>query len=284
QVEVDEQQINLDRFNLFFPEKRPFFLENAGLFSVGSSGEAEVFFSRRIGIADNGQAIPIVGGGRLSGVAGPINVGVLSMQTEATANGSANNFTVGRVQRDLPNRSNLGAIVVNRQTTGLDVGGNHNRTVALDGRAGLGRTGLLSGFVARSSTPGIASDQRAYQIEARNETQPLTMRLGYTDVGTDFNPEVGFLARRGGYRKVDSLIFGRLRPRSWRRFQELRPHSNYRAYWDQNGFQQTGYWHIDQHWELKSGDEFHTGFNLTREGVLTPFQIYPGVFVPAGTY
>ena len=71
QVEVDEQQINLDRFNLFFPEKRPFFLENAGLFAVGASGEAELFFSRRIGIAETGEEIPILAGGRLSGKAGP---------------------------------------------------------------------------------------------------------------------------------------------------------------------------------------------------------------------
>jgi hypothetical protein len=76
QVEVDEQQINLDRFNLFFPEKRPFFLENAGLFSVGTPGEVEVFFSRRIGIAQDGQEIPIYGGARLSGRAGPVNVGL----------------------------------------------------------------------------------------------------------------------------------------------------------------------------------------------------------------
>ncbi len=81
QVEVDEQQINLDRFNLFYPEKRPFFLENAGLFAVGSPSEAEVFFSRRIGIADDGKEIPIYAGARLSGRAGPVNVGFLNMQT-----------------------------------------------------------------------------------------------------------------------------------------------------------------------------------------------------------
>ena len=67
QVEVDDQQVNLDRFNLFFPEKRPFFLENAGQFGVGSTGEVDLFFSRRIGIGSNGSIVPIVGGARLSG-------------------------------------------------------------------------------------------------------------------------------------------------------------------------------------------------------------------------
>src|SRR5262249_22563833 len=111
QVEVDEQQINLDRFNLFFPEKRPFFLENAGLFSVGNPSEAELFFSRRIGIAPNGAEIPIVGGTRLSGKLGNTSVGFLNMQTEAMPGvAPANNFTVGRAQRELPNRSALGVM------------------------------------------------------------------------------------------------------------------------------------------------------------------------------
>src|SRR4029450_6759453 len=103
EAEVAEQQVSLDRFNLFFPEKRPFFLENAGLFAVGASGEAEVFFSRRIGIADNGEAIPIIAGGRLSGKAGPVNVGLLNMQTDDTVDSAANNFTVARVTRHFAN-------------------------------------------------------------------------------------------------------------------------------------------------------------------------------------
>ncbi|MBT8307926.1 MAG: carbohydrate binding family 9 domain-containing protein, partial [Maribacter sp.] len=73
QVEVDQQQVNLDRFNLFFPEKRPFFLENAGLFSVGSPGEVDLFFSRRIGIGEEGNVVPIIGGARVSGKANRTN-------------------------------------------------------------------------------------------------------------------------------------------------------------------------------------------------------------------
>ena len=91
QVEVDDQQINLDRFSLFFPEKRPFFLENAGAFTVSNRGggfndtsQTELFFSRRIGIGAEGQPIPILGGARLSGkVSNSVTVGVLNMQTES---------------------------------------------------------------------------------------------------------------------------------------------------------------------------------------------------------
>ena len=286
QVEVDEQQINLDRFNLFYPEKRPFFLENAGLFAVGSPSEAEVFFSRRIGIADDGTEIPIYAGARLSGRAGPVNVGFLNMQTgEGSGADPANNFTVARVRRDFMDRSSVGAIFVGRQATGdLAREDEHNYAFAADGRWGIGRSGLVSGWAARTATPGVSGHQHAYQVQARNDTQPLTVSLTYLETGQNFNPEVGFLSRTGGFRKVEGLVFSRLRPKSMPKFQEIRPHSNYRAYWDHTGFQQTGYWHIDSSWELKNAWEFSTGINLTREGVIDPFPIYPGVVVPRGTY
>jgi hypothetical protein len=286
QVEVDEQQINLDRFNLFFPEKRPFFLENAGLFAVGSPSEVEVFFSRRIGIAPNGQEIPIYAGGRLSGRAGRVNLGLLNMQTGEGNDGSpANNFTLARVRQDFTNRSSFGAIAVGRLGTGdLAADNDRNGTFAMDGRWGIGRTGLLSGYVARTATPGVSGNQHAYQVQARNDTQPLTMSLTYLETGQNFNPEVGFLSRIGGFRKVEGMVFSRLRPKGLSKFQEVRPHSNYRAYWNHAGFQETGYWHIDTSWELKSAWEFSTGVNLTREGVVAPFIIYPGVAVPPGTY
>ena len=286
QVEVDEQQVNLDRFNLFFPEKRPFFLENAGLFSVGASSEAEVFFSRRIGIDDNGEPIPILAGARLSGRAGPVNVGLLNMQTDdADGRQPATNFTVARVRRDFRGRSNVGAIYTGRYaTSGAGREAARNSAFAADGRLGIGQTGLLSGFVARTESPGRRDGQHAYQISARNETQPLTLSLAYTETGTNFNPGIGFLSRPGGFRKIEALAFSRLRPQALSRFQELRPHSIYRAYFNHDGFQETGFWHIDQHWELNNGYEFHTGVNLTREGVVDPFLISPGIEVPAGTY
>jgi hypothetical protein len=286
QVEVDEQQINLDRFNLFFPEKRPFFLENAGLFAVGSPGEAELFFSRRIGIADTGEAIPIVGGARLSGKAGPVNVGLLNMQTESVPGVSpGNNFTVARVRQDFRNRSNLGAIFVGRHATGDAAGDdNHNRAFAIDGRIGIRASGMLTGFFARTATPGASDGQHAFQVQARNETQPFTVNVAYTETGEHFNPEVGFLSRTGGFRKFEASVYGRIRPDDLFKLQELRPHSTYRNFWDHDGFLQTGFWHLDNHWEFENGYEVHTGMNLTREGVTRSFEIFPGVTVPTGTY
>ena len=109
QVEVDEQQINLDRFSLFFPEKRPFFLENAGLFAVGTAREAEIFFSRRIGIGPDGEEIPIIGGGAPDRPrrTRPTS-GCSTSRPSASATTPSNNFSVARVNHELPNRSALG--------------------------------------------------------------------------------------------------------------------------------------------------------------------------------
>ncbi|MDQ3068298.1 MAG: carbohydrate binding family 9 domain-containing protein [Acidobacteriota bacterium] len=285
QVEVDEQQVNLDRFTLFFPEKRPFFLENAGLFSVGSAAEAEIFFSRSIGIGPRGEQIPILGGARLSGRVGGVTVGLLNMQTGTVDRVAVpNNFTVGRVKRDLPNRSAVGAMFVNRQATEREAdAGDYNRSLAVDGRWGIGKYGLLSGFAARTFTPGRQGSQAASQVTAQRTAPSWDLIASYTQTGRDFNPEVGFLTRRNGWRKPEVLTLHRIRPARFIGIQELRPHFSYRGYWNPDGFQETGYAHFDNHWEFRSGWEVHTGVNLTREGVVRPFTI-SGVPVTPGTY
>jgi hypothetical protein len=285
QVEVDELQINLDRFNLFYPEKRPFFLENAGLFAVGSPAEVELFFSRRIGIGEQGEVIPILAGARVSGQVHGLNVGLLNMQTDSLGSQAASNFTVARVRKDLPNRSNIGAIVVNRDGTGsLSGPGDYNRSFAVDGRAGIGRYAFVSGFAARTVTPDSGDDASAFEVRTERDSPAWLLTSTFTSVGRDFNPEVGFLSRDGGFRKGEALIFYRYRPADLLGLQEIRPHTSYRGYWDRDGFHQTGFAHFDSHWEWKNGFELHTGFNLTREGVTQPFEIYPEVFVPRGTY
>jgi hypothetical protein len=282
QVEVDDQQVNLDRFPLFFPEKRPFFLENAGFFSVGNPGEVDLFFSRRIGIGDDGQTIPILGGGRVSGKAGRFNVGVLNMQTGEKGLVASTNFGVARVSRDLPNRSSVGAIFTNRQAMG-DFAGDDGRTFGADGKWGIGQTTMISGFVAKTDTPGVTASDHAYNLRSQTNTPRFDLTLGYQEVGSGFNPEIGFLSRRG-YRKPDAFLMTRWRPQDFIGIQELRPHVNFRGFWGFDDFQETGFVHLDNHWQFRDSTEIHTGMNLTREGVRTPFEIYPGIFVPPGTY
>ena len=284
QVEVDEQQINLTRFNLFFPEKRPFFLENAGNFAMGQNQAVELFFSRRIGIADDGTLVPILGGARLSGKAGAYNLGVLNMQTESVENvTSANNYTVASVSRELPNRSSLGALFVNRLGTGSTAGeDNWNRTWGVDGKLGIGPLFTVTGFAARTETPGRTGRQHAANARAEYQRRGGRIWLGYTEVGDDFNPEVGFLTR-DGYRNLDTGWFLNLRPDvSWLR--ELRPHVTYRGFWDFDGFKQTENIHIDSHVDFESGAYFSPAVNRTEEGLGAPFEIFPGIVVAPGTY
>lgn len=285
QVEADEQQVNLDRFNLFFPEKRPFFLENAGNFTMGSPGEVEMFFSRRIGIGPEGQIVPILAGGRLSGKAGGFNIGLLNMQTRSVDDVTpANNFTVARAFRDLPNRSRIGGIFVNRAATGDNVpSGSNSQTYGFDGKWGIGRYSAVEGYVAKTSTPGLSGQDHAFNVSAEHDSPAWLLMAAYREVGEDFNPTVGFL-RRSDYRRPSGLVMYRWRPSDLFGLLELRPHVSYNAYYKPDGFQESGRWHIDNHFEWRNGSEIHTGFNLTHEGVIQPFEIFPGVIVPPGSY
>ena len=289
QVEVDDQQINLDRFTLFFPEKRPFFLENAGLFSVGQSGAVDIFFSRRIGLGNSGEQVPIIGGGRLSGKVGRnTNIGFLNMQTASLGAGGTpgQNFTVARVRQDLANRSNIGAIVVNRDATGsLGRDGDYNRTYAFDGRWGIGEGGTISGFAAATDTPELSGDDAyAYAMSAQHQSERARLSLGYTEVAPNFNPEVGFLARQS-YRRMNASVFTTFRPDDFMGVHEFRPHVNHNTVFDfATGQRETQFTHIDNHTEWRNGYEIHTGMNLSKEGVFEPFEIFPGVVVPPGTY
>lgn len=286
QVEIDDQQVNLDRFDLFFPEKRPFFLENSGFFTVGNAGEVDLFFSRRIGIGPGGEPIPIRGGGRVSGKLGQYNLGLLNMQTADYADRLAgSNFTVLRVSRDLPNRSSVGALFTGRHGVG-DLAADHdaNRTYAVDGKIGILQHTVLSGFLSRTETPKFDGGDHAYNVRTRTNLPRFDLEFGYQEIAPGFNPEVGFLSRRG-YRKPDARLMTRWRPRNFMHLQEIRPHTSYRAFFGfDDDLLETEYWHIDSHWQFKNSYEVHTGVNITEEGVRRAFEIYPGVWVPPGSY
>ena len=302
-VEVDRQQINLDRFSLFFPEKRPFFLENAGMFTVsntrqvagGNRAQTELFFSRRIGVGTvegegrsdlGGREIPILAGARLSGkVSDSVTVGFLNMQTEEVDGVTpANNFTVARVRRDLPNRSNIGVLFVSRHATG-DLAGDDdfNRTYAVDGHWGIGQNGQIAGFAARTQTPGLDGDDYAYNVAWDYNSQAWRFTLGYIEIADDFNPEVGFLRRRG-FRNLDTGFSYIHRLKNFLKVQQIRPHATFNRFWNFDGFQETSFLHIDNDVEFNDSSLLKTAWNMTGEGVTTPFEIAEGVVVPIGIY
>ena len=288
QVEVDEQQVNLDRFNLFFPEKRPFFLENAGQFSVGRAEEVELFFSRRIGISDDGSVIPVDGGMRLSGKIGSsTNIGLLHMQTAAVDSvAPENRFTVARVSQELSNRSSIGAIFTDRNGDGsflVPAGDDRNRAYAIDGRWGIGDDLTLSGWLAQTDTPGLDEDDRAFGVQAAYTSADWQVDTHYTEVQPNFNPELGFLSRTN-YRKFETIILRNVRNDAWQRVLQLRPHVAYRSYWKPDGFQESGLVHLHLPVDHRSGSEWGPVVNFTRDGVVEDFEIVDGVIVPADTY
>jgi hypothetical protein len=294
QVEVDEQQINLTRFNLLFPEKRPFFLENRGLFAVGRSGEVDLFFSRRIGITETGTLVPIRGGARLSGKLGGVNVGLLNMQTEQVGCGPsdvscapANNYGAVRVNKDLRNRSSLGGIFVNRTATGSGVGSEGwNRTWGVDGKLGIRDSLTFNGFAARTETPGLAGREHAFSSGVEYQTRARRAFLEYTEMGEDFNPEVGFLERPDGFRQVWTGWRENVRTEGLQKIgvREWGPHFSYESFWGFDGFQETATLHIDQMWDFERGGQVSPALNIQYEGLREPFEIYPGVIVPPGSY
>ena len=287
QVEVDTEQINLSRFNLRFPEKRPFFLENSGLFTIGKEDELDLFFSRRIGLDDNGAIVPIIAGGRLTGKISGINVGVLNMQTEDIRLVSANNFSVMRVSRELPNRSGIGAMFVNRSGTGsLSTSDDWNRTWGADGRLGVGEYFTMAGFAARTETPGLTGRDYAYNVDSEynNGTHRVVFEYGRT--GEDFNPEVGFLENEDGYRRVDGgyhLTMRQQKIRDWG-FREWQPHITYTRYDYLDGGLSRASLHADNHWDWENGNRIDTALNGEWEGFRIPFEIYPGIVVPVGEH
>ena len=201
QVEADEQQINLTRFSLFFPEKREFFLENASIFQFGrsvrrfghaSSRDVIPFFTRRIGIS-RGQLVPILGGARVSGKAGHYTLGILSVQTDEFEDIPSTNFTVGRLRGDLFRNSDIGVIFVNKQESD----GEFNRTYGFDANLKFFNYLDVFPFILKTDTSAQEGEDTAANISV-SWTDPFwDIQTEYLSIEENFNPEVGFVPRTG---------------------------------------------------------------------------------------
>ncbi len=291
QVEVDDEQLNLSRFPLFYPEKRPFFLENAGTFAIGTPQSVEMFFSRRIGI-QSGAEVPIQGGGRVTGKIGNYSVGLLALQADElvvrdTAGAPVEiapptNFAVGRVLRDFGNRTRLGAMIVNRvNTTDTQA---YNRTYAFDGRLGVGQPLTIDAYAAQSDEPGVSSGNYAWGLGAAFTSRDWSITSSTREVGATFNPGAGFLPRKA-YRYQAARIQRNVRFEDVPWFREMRPHLQYSEFIGLDGLSETRLIHIDSHFEFANGAFFQLpAFNLTRESLRTPFTIARGIDVAPGTY
>jgi hypothetical protein len=284
QVEVDEQRTNLTRFPLFFPEKRPFFLENAGVFSAGTPQAVDLFFTRRIGIDTLGRPVPIIGGGRVSGRVGGFTVGALEIVTdEVAAIQPKNSYSVARVTRELGTRSRVGLIGVQRLA--LDSSANRNGTYGFDARIGASEAWTFDAWGARTATPSRSGDDFGFSGRANFATDRWNHTARVVRVGPAFNPEVGFLNRSGGYEYYELSFMALVRNPKLAWMKQWNPHGSFRGYFRPDDFYQSGQWHLDAtEVEFANGGRFGPELNIYHEGLQQPFAIASNVTLPAGSY
>jgi hypothetical protein len=297
QVEADEQQVNLTRFPLFFPEKRPFFLENAQVFQLGQPQNVDLFFSRRIGLLANGEPVGIIAGGRLSGKLGGFNVGMLNIQTKAAADqragetlAPATNFSVVRLQREV-GRSSVGAMFVGRQGVGdRAAGDDYNRAYGIDAAWQATTNGRVTAFLARTDSPaGKGGSDYAGRAFYAYTNQLWGANVGYAQVGDRFNPEVGFLRRRG-YRALEGRYNLSYQPKQWPWIRRIQPHTNFSVFLDlQNQLESSqGHWHFFDI-QTRTGARFGYLFETQQDRPKRSFTVYEDVtgrrvVIPVGRY
>jgi hypothetical protein len=284
QVEIDEQQVNLTRFSLFFPEKREFFLEGRGIMDFGRpTGDIPaLYYSRRIGF-NAGRVVPIELGGRVTGKVGDFGLGVLNIRTEseATAATPATNFTVLRVRRDILRRSTIGAMFTNRSEAVL--GDGSNQGYGVDALFALLENVSVQGYLAATKTPGIVGDDQSARAAFDYTGDRYGLSAQYLMVGRNFNPEVGFV-RRSDFRRT--FLSARFSPRP-ANIKHVRKFT-WEATLDyvENGAgqlesrEQTGRFNT----EFENSDQLAFQASNQFEMLLRPFPIAPRVTVPMGSY
>ena len=279
QVEADNQKVALDRFPLFFPERRRFFQENAGVFDFVTAGGARLFHSRRIGLTPLGTPVRILGGARLVGRIGEYEVGMLNMQTEETADLPGENFGVFRARRTVLNPSSTAGMIM---TTYF---GGDRRNIAVGGDTSLRVQGdhylvLKAATTFDNETNGSLFDAKWERRTGRG----LQYAVQATHAGKDYQPELGFTPRRdftslnafGNYYVFTDQhrYFRRVYPGALASF----------SYRNSDREMESGQWAAWLQWDAKRGGGGWVEPKWFRENVVTPFTIGGKVHIPAGTY
>ena len=300
QVEVDEQQVNLTRFSLFFPEKREFFLEGRGIFEFarGAAGgrragfrdqEAPIlFYSRRIGLHD-GQAVPILGGARVTGKAGAFDVGLLNIQTGDIWPGEDvptpvdhTNFTVVRIKRDLLRRSSVGALLTNRSVATIGEGA--SQTFGVDGTFAFYDNLSFIGSYAATRTPELRGEDASYQGQFLYDGDRYGLEANHMLVGRNFRPDVGYVRRINFRRTLGTARFSP-RPTSLAAVRQF----NFEGGIDyiltaDTGFLETRTSRLQVGAEFENSDQLTVAFTDNYELLEEPFSPGGGVAIPVGAY
>jgi hypothetical protein len=290
QVEADQEQVNLTRFPLFFPEKREFFLENAGLFHVGELTRFEeppatlLFFSRRIGLYDDEYEVPILAGARLTGKIGATDIGVFDIVTRETQIDEdifvpQTNFAAARVKRDILSRSSVGALVLSKSPA--DEGAS-NQVVAADATIAPNQNTRFHGFASKSFTSGLSGSDHALGVDGNWESDKGFVSGSYVDIGDNFNSEMGFL-QRTGIRKVRGTAMVSPRPGKLG-IRQLWMGMDHIYITDREGKLESQANNIGPFIMFENGAFLFAGWLNLAEGLTEPFEIRDGVEIPVGTY
>lgn len=302
QVEVDQQQVNLTRFSLFFPELREFFLENAGVFQFGdrgggpglrtgaSSRDFSLFFSRRIGLAPDGSPLPILGGGRLSGTAGPFELGVLNIQTREQGEAPAENFAVARLRARPIDGLDVGGIFVNRSVTSTlpadSVAFRDNRSFGIDANyQTLSDRLFVQSYLAASEgdrTDGSPLERDLagrLSVEWRSATLEAVAMV--RSIGEDFAPGVGFVRRDDLLQRYG--LFGIRRTVDWPIIQLVSPFVEFDHFQTTAGVLETRQLAAGVRTEFWDGGQASIEVRDRFERVFEPFSVR-GATIEPGSY
>ena len=286
QVEVDERQVNLTRFNLFFPEKREFFLEGEGNFDFSQPRSLDVptmFFSRRIGL-EKGQIVPIEAGARVTGKIGDFDIGALNIGTGAvnSANIEANDFSVLRIKRDVLSRSTVGMLFTERSES--LVGEGSNQLYGIDGSFDFLDDFSIDTYVAKTDSPDLKGEDKSYMANFDYNGDRYGFTSGYLVVEDNFNPEIGF-KRRDNFKQYSGSARFSPRPASIESIRRFILQANTKSYWSAS----TDKLETRQHGlsfttEFESSDQFTVSVNDDFEMLTRPFNIANGVTLQPGKY
>lgn len=306
QVEADQEQVNLTRFSLYYPEKREFFLEGAETFSFGTGGfrfwrrrspDFSLFYSRRIGLV-NGHEARIIGGAKMVGKIGRYRVGLMNIFTDDvsyiddednTVKVNASNFSVMRVSRDILNRGSIGMMFLNKEESRSDY---YNRSIGLDANIPLSNYLTLSGYAAFTLGPEVMDGDAVIDMNSKNHGAKFSLdynsdlwqfSASHQDIGANFNPELGFNPR-SDYRFNTASVTYSPRPENSKiiRKYEYKIEGNYRA--DHDNVL------LDNKVGASFGIDFHNSsklnFSLERnkEYIDYDWEVREGFLIPMGTY
>ncbi len=288
QVEADEEQINLTRYNLFFPEKRDFFLENASMFKVGRTRpfvsqprpDLVPFFTRRIGISDDGRLIPILGGARLTGRAGKYSLGMLSMVTDDIKDIPRASYSMIRVRRDILRKSDIGGFFTNK----ISEGGQYNRTYGTDMNFNFFKNLDISTYVFKTDSPGVHDKNWASYVEVGWKDDLLDLSARRLSVGEKFDPEMGYVSRTAMVKNAGDfeLTFRPKERAPWIRY--LGPATLIEYITDPDNSPESKSLNTYFDMVLKNGSQFQAGRIAAFERLEKPFKIHLNQTIAPGDY